>query len=142
MHNDYARRMRCLPRPNSPFFRAVLAMALLAWTTLAFGMPAMSASGGHARMPGARMQATMASLHCHGMSRASAGSHHRSAPAAPAGHGDCCHAGCHCLSACNAVLVVPATRVDPLPPAGVALLPVLAHVRPAVLTPPLRPPIA
>ena len=142
MHNDYAPRMRRLPRPTSTFFRATLAMAMLAWTALAFGMSVISPSGGHAPMSGPHTQFTETSSHCHGMTMASAGSHLHPAPAVPMGHGDCCHAGCHCLSACNAVLVVPASPLGLLPPGAPAPTPLLAHVRPAGLAPPLRPPIA
>jgi hypothetical protein len=134
--------MRRLPRPNSTFFRATLAMALLAWTTFAFGMPVISPSGDHARMAPPHAQVADTSANCHDMQMASGGSHHHPVPAAPMGHGDCCHAGCHCLFTCNAVLAVPFAQPGLSPPDRLVPTPRLVHVRPAALAPPLRPPIA
>lgn len=142
MRRDYAPRMRRLPRSNSTFFRATLVMALLAWTALAFGMPAISPSSDHVRTADPHTQVAETSGHCHDMTMASAGSHHHPAPAAPMGHGDCCHAGCHCLFACNAVLVVPFAQSSLPPLDRLTSTSRFERVRSAALAPPLRPPIA
>ncbi|HET7610695.1 MAG TPA: hypothetical protein VFK29_02790, partial [Rhodanobacteraceae bacterium] len=142
LHRDYAPRMRWLPRPNSALFRATLAMALLAWTALAFGTPVMGPPGELARTSPPHAQVGNAPGDCHDSTLASAGSHRHPAPAAPMGHGDCCHAGCHCLFACNAVLVVPLAQPGLSPPRRLVPAPRPVRVRPAALAPPLRPPIA
>lgn len=137
----YSQRMQHLPR--SRYFRVVLAMALLAWTSLAFGaslgpMPMSAAS-----MTGSPVQTTShaASAQCDGTPIVHAASHHGHAPAMPIGHGDCCQSGCHCLAACGAVMTVP----GPFTAQQYAQAPltVLESANPTLelITPPLRPPI-
>ena len=140
MYHDYAPPMRHLPRPRSTTFRIVLAMALLAWATLASGAPRTPGSMGDAH---ARMNAADVSMHCAGAPQAHATSHLHSAHTTPGGQGDCCHGGCHCLSACSVVLLVPFVALGATP--GHKLSPVSGlalRVVPATAAPPLRPPIA
>jgi len=139
MYYDYARRMRHLPRPRSTIFRIVLAMALLAWTALALGAPRTPVPMG---APHAQMNAVDMPVHCMGMPRAHAIPHPHSAPVVPGGQGDCCHGGCHCLSACSVALLVPFAGAGTIPKAGRERAQVTAIVLTASAAPPLRPPIA
>src|SRR6185437_12534837 len=103
--DDYAPCMRRLPRPNSGIFRATLALALLAWTALAFGAPPVFAAN---VMQAAQSRSANAAPHCGDAAMMmSAGSHSARSPVVPRGHGDCCHKLCHCLSTCSAMLLVP-----------------------------------
>jgi hypothetical protein len=123
----------------------VLAVALLAWTTLAFGAPlqtvGVASMDSYSQVSASRTSA----VHCDGMSMPVSAMHAAAqrghAPTMPAGHGDCCHGGCHCASACNAVLTVP--RLATLAPVPHAALQIAAPVAPASMpeVPPLRPPI-
>lgn len=114
-------------------------MALLAWTVLAFGMPTMPR---HA--PATQSHAQVAKTCAHGQDMAMAGaeSHHQGAPGTRMGHGDCCHGGCHCLSACNAALLVPFAATGVMPEHNPPRASIIADVLTAMAAPPLRPPIA
>lgn len=137
---DYARRM--LVRPHSTTFRLILALAMLAWTVLASGTPAISASALGATSGSAHVQTAAERAHCRAMAMTGAGMHHGHAPAAPAGHGDCCHAGCHCLFACSVMIGVPPV-LPGFPRFRLEPTVVLLDGVPAMATvPPLRPPIA
>lgn len=120
----------------------MLAMALLAWATLAFGVPAMSPPAGQA--PAMQSHARVkACTHGHDMAMAPSGSQHPHAPGMPAGHGDCCHGGCHCLSACSVVLLVPFVALGAAPAhRSPSVSGLVVGVVPATAAPPLRPPIA
>lgn len=125
----YAPPMRHLPRPQSTLFRIVTALALMAWTALAFG--ALPSSG--AAPDCASATATPMVM----------GGGHAAAPAkVPAGQPDCCHAVCHCLAPFAVVVVVPPALDNAIP--RVRLVFVFASAEPVVATvaPPLRPPIA
>lgn len=142
MCHDYARGMRHLPRSHSGGFRITLAMALLAWVMLASG-----ALAAPVRLAGmAPVDSNASAAQCEGMPVPDASTlsiaYQNHTPGMPAGHGNCCHGGCHCSSVCNAVLTVP--QLAMMAPAGYVLLPVSVPVDPALLpaAPPLRPPIA
>lgn len=139
MYYDYALRMRHLPRPRSTIFRIVLAMALLAWTALAFGAARTPVPMNAAH---AQVNAVDMSVHCMGMPQTHALSHPHSAPVVPGGQGGCCHGGCHCLSAFSVALLVPFVDAGTLPEAGRVCAQVTAVVLTASAAPPLRPPIA
>lgn len=139
---DYAQPMRRLPRPNSTVFRVVLSMALLAWTVLAFGMPAMPPPHGQVLATQSHAQAAKTCAHGQDMAMAGSESHHQGAPGTPMGHGDCCHGGCHCLSACNAALLVPFAATGVMPEHSPPCASIIADVLSAMAAPPLRPPIA
>jgi hypothetical protein len=128
--------MRHLPRPRSTIFRIVLAMSLLAWAALALGAPRMPVPMGVAH---AKTNAVDVSVHCAGMPQAHAPSHLHSVPV---GQGDCCHDGCHCLSACSAVLLVAFAAVGTAPDSGQLRMRAAADVATVSAAPPLRPPIA
>jgi hypothetical protein len=68
--------------------------------------------------------------------------HPTSAPAMPAGHGECCHAGCHCLAPFAVGIALAPVSGGSVPPGSARF--VLAVADPVVATaaPPLRPPIA
>lgn len=139
----YGSLMRIWLRPRSRSFRAVFGLALLAWMALAAGALAaplqMSMDMGMlAAMPAAAAQ--VATQPCDGMSMRAVAARH--APVAPSGHGDCCHDGCHCLSACNAAVTVPHLMMAvPLPHARMPFIGTVGLAqRPEM--PPLRPPIA
>lgn len=116
----------------------MLAMALLAWTALSLGAPPVFAASA---LKTAQSQSASATLDCHDAAMAPSESQHPNAPAMPAGHGDCCHSGCHCLSACNAVLLVPCVALDTTPTHKSLAVPVPGAIATAIITPPLRPPI-
>lgn len=121
--------MRHLPRQQSLLFRVATALALMAWTALAFGAPPAARSAPDCA-PGATTPMVM-------------GGGHAAVPTkAPAGQPDCCHAGCRCLAPFGAVVVVPPALSKAMP--RVRLVFVLASAEPMVATvaPPLRPPIA
>ncbi|HJP99109.1 MAG TPA: hypothetical protein VJ862_11150 [Rhodanobacteraceae bacterium] len=130
--------------PRSRVFRSLLALALLAWTALAFNAfaepLAMTDSGGATQMTMA-MGGT-AGPHCDGlMGHASANSH--PAPMRPAGHGHgCCQNGhCYCAPLCNGIVGVPYLDMAWAPQHPPVLVPI--HVAAALTQapPPLRPPI-
>lgn len=119
----------------------MLGMALLAWVMLASGAMAPFQVPGMVGMHAmAQATAATAMTHCHGVPDEAAAAPH--ALPTPDPHGDCCHAACHCMAACNAVAAVP--RVDFSVDLSKALLPAVAHAgyTPAAPAPPLRPPIA
>jgi hypothetical protein len=130
--------MRHLPRPHSRWFRTVLVLAALAWVMLASGALA-------APLPMATTGQTLASHtsapDCERVAMAHAAAPQSPPPAVPMGHGDCCHGGCHCMSACNAALVPRFVVVETFSHASV---PTIAAVDPvqAPSAPPMRPPIA
>jgi len=139
----YVAGMRHLLRSRSRYFRAVLVLAALAWI-----MPASGAlAGGTARMLDATASAQSVQLQavaprCDGSAMTCTASQLGHAPALPMGSGGCCHGGCHCVSACNAVLSVP--RLVVAEPWLHAAFPIAAPADPvpALSAPPLRPPIA
>jgi hypothetical protein len=130
--------MRHLPRPHSRYFRTVLVLAALAWVMLASGAMA-------APLPMVMAAQTVAfhasASDCDGMPMGPTAAPQSPAPTTPTGSGNCCHGGCHCLSACNAALLVPRRVVVATFPR--ASLPTIATVDPiqAPIAPPLRPPI-
>lgn len=130
-----------VPRPNSTIFRLTLALALLAWTALAFGAPS-GTEANHAPAPPSQAQVTNGSPHCHDKTMASAGSHDVAAPAPSTGHGDCCPTACHCLAASTAAMTVPWVFVGFVPSGGHWSAGPKTPVPPASAAPPLRPPIA
>jgi hypothetical protein len=136
--SEYVRRMRHLPRPHSRYFRTVLVLAALAWVMLASGAMA-------APLPMVMTATTVAShasaSDCEGMPMAHTSARQNPTPTAPMGSGNCCQGGCHCLSACNAALVVP--RLVLVETFSHASVPTIATVDPiqAPIAPPLRPPI-
>jgi len=132
--------MRRLPRPNSGIFRATLALALLAWTALAFGAPQVFAAN---VMQAAQSRSANAAPHCGDAAMMmSAGSHGAHSPGVPRGHGDCCHASCHCLSTCSAALLVPFAATGMKPEQDPLQAVIIVAVPAAMAAPPLRPPIA
>lgn len=145
LRHDYARRMRRWFRPNSKTFHAMLAMALLAWTALAFNAFAQPLAMTDS---GAATQAAMATggttgTHCDGMmGQASPNLHPAPSHPAGTGHGCCGHGGCYCASLCNGIVGVPYLDMIWEPLHAPVLVPV--HVAPALAqaAPPLRPPIA
>jgi len=145
LRQDYARRMRGWLRPNSKTFRAMLAMALLAWTALAFNAFArpLAMIGGGAATQAAMVPGGTTGTHCDGM-MGQASPHSHPAPLHPAGdgHGCCQHGGCYCASPCNGIVGVP--YLDMVWEALHAPVLVPVHVAPtlAQAAPPLRPPIA
>lgn len=134
--------MRRWFRPRSRSFRVVLGIALLAWIMLASGAFAAPLQGWNAMKMA--MTTPTAPLHtttdCDGMPMQQAAT--QQIPTAPMGHGECCHGGCACMTACNAVLAVPRLTIAVSLPRFAT--PVFATVGPAQLpsAPPLRPPIA
>ena len=133
-------RMLRVPRPNSTIFRLTLALALLAWTALAFGAPATGV--GAMQAPQSQAQIENAAPHCQDTMATSPRSRNVSTPMAQTGHGDCCQTTCRCLAAPTAVMTVPWVWVAFVPPAGHGSAGPKAPVPPAPAAPPLRPPIA
>lgn len=139
----YVRRMQRPFHPRSRGFRVVLAMALLAWAMLAWGATAMpmQMDGAIAAASAQPADPHASAAGCDGLQVAHTAPHRDPVPP-PMGSGDCCHGGCHCLSACNAVLAVP--RFVVAGPWSHAAFPVAAPADPVPVpgAPPLRPPIA
>jgi hypothetical protein len=138
--------MRYALRPRSRAFRSLLALALLAWTALAFNafaQPFVMTDGG-AAMQTAMAMGGSAATHCDGMQMGDASPNSHPAPSHPASHGHgCCQNGhCYCASFCNGIVGVPYLDMALAPVHTPLLVPV--HVAPALTqtAPPLRPPIA
>jgi hypothetical protein len=138
--------MRRSLHPRSRVFRSLLALALLAWTALAFNafaQPlAMTESGATTQM--AMAMGGAPATHCDGMTTGHASPNAHPAPPHPVGNGHgCCQNGhCYCASFCNGIVGVPYIDMAWAPPHAPVLVPV--HVAPALAqtAPPLRPPIA
>lgn len=137
--------MRRSLHPRSRVFRSLLALALLAWTALAFNafaQPLAMLDSGAATQPAMTMGGTVGT-HCDGMmGHASPSSHPASSHPAGNGHGCCQNGHCYCASFCNGIVGVPYRDMAWAPPHASVLVPV--HVAPALAqsAPPLRPPIA
>lgn len=106
---------------------------------LAFAAPQVFAA--HV-MQAAQSQSANVAPHCGDSAMMSAGSHGAHSPAMSMGHGDCCHASCHCLSTCGAALLVPFLATGVKPEQGSLHALIIAEVPVAMAAPPLRPPIA
>ncbi|HET7560796.1 MAG TPA: hypothetical protein VFJ87_00265 [Rhodanobacteraceae bacterium] len=137
--------MRHPLHPRSRSFRAVLGMALLAWTMLASGALAgplhkVDATG----MTAVVQAAQPAAVHCDAMTTTHRSHTSHPVPMHPAGNGHgCCHNGvCHCASSCSGIAGVPAMFMTWQPVHDRA--PALPHAEPVRVhtAPPLRPPIA
>lgn len=137
--------MRHSLHPHSRAFRSLLALALLAWTALAFNAFAQPLA---ITDSGATTQKAMAmggapATHCDGMTVGHASPNSHPAPSHPVGngHGCCQHGHCYCASFCNGIVGVPYIDMAWAPPHAPVLVPV--HVAPALAqyAPPLRPPI-
>ncbi len=135
------RHMLCLPRPKSMFFRLMLALALIAWTALAFGSPSMAEANGM-QASQSQAQVTNATMHCPDTMMASDGSHGLSTPMPRTGHGDCCQTACHCLAASTVLMTVPWIFVAFIPSGEHWSAGPQVPVPPALAARPLRPPIA
>lgn len=132
--------MARLLRPDSTIFRVTLALALFAWTALAFGIPpGIGANGPQASQPQA--QITSVDAHCHDAMAGSAGSHDVSTPMPSMGHHDCCQTACQCLAASTAVMTVPRLSVAFVSSARDWPASPGTPISPALAAPPLRPPI-
>lgn len=131
--------MRHLPRPHSRYFCTVLVLAALAWVMLASG--ALAAPSPMA-MTGQTLASHASAPDCDGMPTGSAAAPQNPSPTTPTGSGNCCHGGCHCLSACNAMLAVP--RLVAAESFLHESMSVVSQVDPILVptAPPLRPPIA
>lgn len=134
--------MRHLPRPRSRYFRTVSVLAALAWLMLGSGALAGPLQTSSAMAIPPQSSSQVSAQPCDGVPMAHADTQRGQAPAMPMGNGRCCHAGCHCVSACNAVITVP--RLVVAETFSRALLPVSTPADPAPVSsaPPLRPPIA
>ena len=130
--------------PRSGLFRSLLALALLAWSALAFN--AFAHPIAMIGVPAAHAPTTASKSHCDGMGmmHMSSRTSHHPVPAHPAGseHGCCQNGGCYCASLCSAIAAVPYLGVPVQPAHDPALS--LIHSEPALAqsAPPLRPPIA
>lgn len=139
----YAVVMRHSLHLRSRIFRSLLALALLAWTALAFNafaqplaMTESDAAATHMAMGG------KAGTHCDGMAgQASPNFHPALSHPTGNGHGCCQNSHCYCASFCNGIVGVPYIDMAWVPPHATVLVPV--HVAPALAqnAPPLRPPI-
>ena len=141
----FCRSMRHAFRPRSRVFRSLLALALLAWTALAFNAFAQPFGMLESDATQTAMAAgTAAGAHCNGMAmgHASHGSH--AAPSYPTGdgHGCCRNGHCYCASLCNGIAGVPWLDMAWASPHAPMPLPVPVASALAQTAPPLRPPIA
>ena len=140
-------RMRQSLHPRSRLFRSLLALALLAWTGLAFGAFARPVTMDMVAMNMAMSKIAPASSmasHCDGMamSNGSHASHPAPSHSPGQGHGCCSNGGCYCASLCTGIASVPSLVMTWPPARDPALRPVHPQLALAISAPPLRPPIA